>query len=63
MSNTATRIEGTVNQEGPAALAPPPRLRRRPALVAAANVAICAGALLAGWAWTATTSWGPWTPS
>jgi hypothetical protein len=56
--STATRIDGTLNQEGPAttALAPPPKLRRRPALVAAAIGAICIGALLAGWAWTAATN-------
>ena len=35
---------------------PPPKLRRRPALVAGAVVAICLGALLAGWAWTASTN-------
>jgi hypothetical protein len=58
MSGTATRIDGTLNQEGPAAaaLAPPPKLRRRPALIAAAIGAMCIGALLAGWAWTATTN-------
>lgn len=58
MSSTATRTGRTLDQEGPAATvaAPPPKLRRRPALVAAAIVAICLGALLAGWAWTATTS-------
>ena len=58
MSGAATRIDGTLSQEGPAAtaLAPPPKLRRRPALVAAAIGAICIGALLAGWAWTATTN-------
>lgn len=56
--STATRIDGTLNQESPAAtaLAPPPKLRRRPALIAAAIGAVCIGALLAGWAWTATTS-------
>ncbi|MGD9962260.1 SAF domain-containing protein [Nocardioides sp.] len=56
--STATRIDGTLNQEGPAAtaLAPPPRLRRRPALIASAIGAVCIGALLAGWAWTATTN-------
>ncbi len=56
--STATRINGTLNQEGPAAtaLVPPPKLRRRPALVAAAIGAICIGALPAGWAWTATTN-------
>ena len=58
MSSTATRVDGTLNQGGPAAaaLVPPPKLRRRPALVAAAIGAICIGALLAGWAWTATTN-------
>lgn len=57
--NTATRDDRTLDQESSAAatpLAPPPKLRRRPALVAAAIVAICLGALLAGWAWTATTN-------
>lgn len=58
MSSTATRIEGTLNQDGSGAstLVPPPRLRRRPTLVVAAIGAICIGALLAGWAWTATTT-------
>ena len=44
-------------QSAPAAtpLVPPPKLRRRPALVAGAIVAICLGALLAAWAWTTTT--------
>ncbi|MBJ7353937.1 MAG: SAF domain-containing protein [Thermoleophilaceae bacterium] len=58
MSSTATRFDGSLNHEGPAAtaLVPPPKLRRRPALIAAAIAAICIGALLAGWAWTATTN-------
>lgn len=59
MSGTATRGDRTTDAESaPAgsALAPPPKLRRRPSLVAAAIVAICLGALLAGWAWTATTN-------
>lgn len=58
MSNTATRHDRTLDPGGSAAaaLAPPPKLRRRPALVAAAIAAICVGALLAGWAWTATTN-------
>lgn len=58
MSKTATRDDRTLDQaSGPAAsqLVPPPKLRRRPALLAAALVAICVGALLAAWAWTATT--------
>lgn len=59
MSTTATRGDRTLDHEsGPVAtqLAPPPKLRRRPALVAAAIVAVCLGALLGAWAWTATTN-------
>ncbi|CUR54360.1 SAF domain-containing protein [Nocardioides sp.] len=59
MSSTATRAGSTLDHESTSAataLVPPPKLRRRPALVAAAIVAICLGALLAGWAWTATTN-------
>jgi hypothetical protein len=59
MSSTATRDDRTLDDEsGPAAVqfAPPPKLRRRPALIAGAVLAICLGALLAGWAWTATTN-------
>ena len=40
-------------------ITPPPRLRRRPALVAASVAAICLGALLAVWAYNgASTSQG-----
>ncbi len=59
MSSTATRNDRMLDQESaPAAtpLAPPPKLRRRPALVAGGIVAVCLGALIAGWAWTATTN-------
>ena len=59
MSKTAIRDDRTLDREsGPAAspLVPPPKLRRRPALIVAALVAICLGALLAAWAWTATTN-------
>jgi hypothetical protein len=59
MSKTATRDDRTLDQESsPAAspLVPPPKLRRRPALIVAALIAICLGALLAAWAWTATTT-------
>lgn len=59
MSNTATRYERSHVPHPPSAeppLPPPPKLRRRPALIAAAVVAICLGALLGGWAWTATTN-------
>jgi len=34
---------------------PPPKIRRRPTLVAGGVAAICLGALLAVWAWTSTT--------
>jgi hypothetical protein len=59
MTSTATRDDRMVDQGStPAAppLVPPPKLRRRPALVAGAVAAICLGALLAAWAWTATTN-------
>ena len=59
MSIQPPEIDGTLNQRRVRPrlpLAPPPKLRRRPALVAAAIGAICIGALLAGWAWTATTN-------
>ncbi len=59
MNGTAVQDDRTLEREQPPAavpLAPPPKLRRRPALVAASVVAICLGALLAGWAWTATTN-------
>ena len=57
MSSTATdpRLD-RASSPHTGALVPPPKLRRRPALVAAAVVAICLGALSAGWAWTATTN-------
>jgi len=37
-------------------ITPPPRLRRRPALVAASVAAICLGALLAVWAYTGAST-------
>ena len=37
-------------------VAPPPKLRRRPVLVAASIAAICLGALLAAFAWSATSN-------
>lgn len=57
MTETVTRDETTTRRGSPPAtpLAPPPKLRRRPALVAGAVAAICVGALLGGWAWTSTT--------
>lgn len=59
MTNTATQREKVGDREStPAAppLAPPPKLRRRPALLAGAIAAICLGALLGAWAWTSTTN-------
>lgn len=59
MTNTATRDDRIVDPgstpAGPPLVAPP-KLRRRPALVAGAVAAICLGALLGGWAWTTTTN-------
>lgn len=40
---------------GSMAFTPPPKLRRRPALVAGGVAAICLGALLAVWTWSSTT--------
>lgn len=59
MSSTATRADRPLEHaSSPTApqLTPPPKLRRRPALVAGAIAAICLGALLAAWAWTASTN-------
>lgn len=59
MTSTATRDGARLAREpvpAPTQFIPPPKLRRRPALIAAAVTAICLGALLAGWAWTATSS-------
>src|SRR3954449_6763356 len=56
--STAARDDRMLDQAStPAAtpVVPPPKLRRRPGLVAGAIVAICLGAILAAWAWTATT--------
>ncbi|NHA68233.1 hypothetical protein EPD83_009235 [Phycicoccus sp. CMS6Z-2] len=40
----------------PVPVTPAPKLRRRPTLVAASVALVCLGALLAAWAWTATSS-------
>ena len=59
MSKTATQNDRTLEPESsPAAsqLVPPPKLRRRPALVLVAIAAVLLGGLLAAWAWTATTN-------
>lgn len=58
--STAVRDDRTIDHGsgGPAGppLAPPPKLRRRPGLVAAAVIMIGLGGLLGAWAWTATTN-------
>lgn len=59
MTHTTTRDDRiTGSPPAPAAppLAPPPRLRRRPTLIAGAVASICLGALLAAWAWSSTTN-------
>ena len=59
MSNTATQQNPGVNGEANLAaspLVPPPKLRRRPAIVAGAIGAVCLGAVLAAWAWSSSTS-------
>lgn len=59
MSNTATQqnhaVSGEVNLAA-SPLVPPPKLRRRPAIVAGAIGAVCLGAVLAAWAWSSSTS-------
>lgn len=58
MSSTTTRGDTTLAPEpesAPGQGISPPKLRRQPALVAGAVVAICLGAILAAWAWTSTT--------
>jgi Flp pilus assembly protein CpaB len=59
MRNTATHQEHVINGEPSSAvppLVPPPKLRRRPAIVAGAIGAVCLGAVLAAWAWSSSTS-------
>lgn len=59
MTTTSTRADrGTQPGTTPGAapvFTPPPKLRRRPALIAGGVATICIGALLAAWAWTSTT--------
>lgn len=58
MASTTIQDDKAIERSSaPAAtsLVPPPKLRRRGSVVAGAVVAICLGALLAAWAWTATT--------
>lgn len=56
---TSIRDDKTVGRDSQATddgIAPPPKLRRKPGLVAIAIVAICLGAVVAGWTWSATTN-------
>lgn len=59
MTRTITQDDRLTGPEpAPAAppLAPPPKLRRRPGIVAAGVAATCLGAILTAWAWTSTTN-------
>ena len=62
MTTTSTREDRVADPRPSAAgesgttFTPPPKLRRRPSLIAGGVVAVCLGALLAAWAWTSTTS-------
>ena len=59
MTHTITRDDRLTGPEpAPAAppVAPPPKLRRRPALVVASIALVALGAILAAWAWTSTTN-------
>lgn len=59
MTHSITRDDRLTGPEPtPAAppLTPPPKLRRRPALIGAGVASVCMGALLAAWAWTSTTN-------
>ena len=60
LTGTNTTAAATRTPGRPAAdatpIAPPPKLRRRPLLVVASIAAICLGALLAVWAYTASSS-------
>src|SRR3954454_9437866 len=45
----------TATPETGASITPPPKLRRRPALVVAAVMVTTLGCLIGAWAWSATT--------
>lgn len=56
-NRSSRRTKNTAPEQPPGeSLAPPPKLRRRPALIAASIAAICLGALLAVWAYTSTSN-------
>lgn len=60
MSTTAREDRRTgprpATPETAASITPPPKLRRRPALVVAAVIVTALGCLLGAWAWSATTN-------
>ena len=59
MTHTITRDDRLTGPDpAPAAppVAPPPKLRRRPALIVASVVLVALGAILAAWAWASTTN-------
>ena len=41
---------------GPDQIAPPPKMRRRPAMIALSVALICVGGLASGWAWQSTST-------
>lgn len=51
---SGTRPPPTAELAGPV-LAPPPKLRRRPILIAVSVAAVCLGALLSAWAYSSTS--------
>ncbi len=56
MSNTVIRNTRTLDPEQPPArIAPPPKLRRRPAAITAGAAAIFLGASVTAWAWSSAT--------
>jgi len=50
------RRDPEAKRRTPSSVAPPPKLRRRPLLVALSVIAVCLGALLGAWAYTSITS-------
>lgn len=52
---TSTRVTTTADSPAVSPPAPPPKLRRRPGVTVIGIVAICLGAVIAGWTWTVTS--------
>jgi len=56
MTTSTQQTTAVSDDQSPEGLAPPPKLRRKPGMVAIAILAICLGAIVAGWTWSATTA-------